>query len=819
MRFRLYDLRCSMEDNYRRCLHRAWLILAVLLAVCALAAYHARDFGFDASAETLIQQDDPELDYYEKFSERFDQAPRLFMTYTPTSGDMFGERHLELLAELQRRLREIPGVRDVTSILDVPLLESPPVPLSSMASDFNTLRQDEANPQMARDELTGSPLFSELLVSKDGQTTALAIELVPTNELNRARQRRDRLRAADAPDAQTAEAEYDRLYEAHKRQRSEVIDAVRRVRDSMTEHATLHLGGVPMVAADMIEFVREDARSFGLGVLVLICISLFAFFRRLRWVLIPVGTTAVTLLLTIGLLGYLDQPATVISANFVPLIAIVTISFTIHLISRYRELRFENYSDNHLVLVSETMISKFAPCAYTALTTMVAFGSLLTSDIVPVVDFGWIMCVGIVLSLIVTYSFFASVLMLMPKGPAASTLGKTRGFTVWLQMLALHRRRWLLAAALLSVIASAIGIARLELGTRFTEYFREGTEIHDGMVFIDQKLGGTLPLEVVISFPPFTGPAESADDDGEDIFATPGAEETYPERYWYTPEKLEVVGALHDYLAQRPEVGKVLSLASLETIARQFNDGEPLGYVELTAVLGMVPEDVRQNLVEPYAAPYAGEMRISARLHETGPRYSLEALLADIRGFATEEMSLQEDRVRITGMAVLFNDVLSELLTSQTSTLAFVVLATLLMFALLLASPTMAVIGLLPNLLAAAAILGLMGLFRIPLDMMTITIAAIVIGIGVDDAIHYLHRFKEEYQQHGDAAAAVQTCHSSIGHALYYTSITVMIGFSVLAFSNFIPTVYFGLLAALAMLLALLANLTFLPALLVRRYG
>jgi len=787
MRRALTRARCSIEDNYRRCLQQAWLILAMLVAVCALAAYHAQNFSFDASAETLIQQDDPELDYYESFNKRFDQAPRLFMTYTPKSGDLFGEKHLQRIGDLQQRLLDIADVRDVTSILDVPLLESPPVPLSSMASDFNTLRQPDADPQMAREELTGSPLFSELLVSADGQTTALAIEL----------------KSAPAAD---------------KQRRSEVIQAVREVRDTMSEHATLYLGGVPMVAADMIEFVREDAGSFGIGVLVLVCISLYAFFRRLRWVLIPLGTTAVTLLLTMGLLGYLDQPVTVISSNFVPLIAIVTISFTIHLISRYRELRYEGHSDSHLVLVSETMISKFAPCLYTALTTMVAFSSLLTSDIVPVVDFGWIMCVGIVLSLLVTYSFFASVLMLLPKGPAASTLGKSRGFTVWMQSLALHRQRWLLAAAVVSILASAIGIARLELGSRFTEYFREGTEIRDGMTFIDRKLGGTIPLEVVVEFTPFTGAAEAATSEEEDIFAMEGAEESYPERYWFTPDRLATVGQLHDYLDQRREVGKVLSLASLEAIARRFNDGEPLGYVELTGVLGMVPTEVRRTLIEPYAAPRSGEMRISARLHETGPRYSIEALLADIRNFATQEMGLEAEQIRITGMAVLFNDVLGELLISQRSTLVFVVFATLIMFALLLASPTMAVIGVLPNVLAAAAILGLMGLMSIPLDMMTITIAAIVIGIGVDDAIHYLHRFKEEYAERGNAAEAIKACHSSIGHALYYTSITVMIGFSVLGFSNFIPTVYFGLLAALAMVLALLANLTLLPALLAKLY-
>lgn len=824
VKFRLYDIRCSMEESYRRCLQQALVILFAVLALCVLAAYHAQDFTFDASSETLVEQEDPELAYYESFTERFDQSPLLFMTYTPHSGSPFDDVHLKRQESLQQSLLGVAGVKSTTSVLDVPLLESPPVPLADMASDFRTLRDPETDQGLAREELTTSPVFAELLVSRDGRTTAIAIELDEPAALEAARRTRDRLRrdyeagSVSKTQLTAAERRYDRRYERHKVHRGNVINAVRDIRDSMSGQATLLIGGVPMVAADMITFIKQDVQTFGLVVLVLIAFSLYAFFRRLRWVLIPLGTTGVTILFVIGLLGYLDKPVTVISANFIPLLAIITISFTIHLISRYRELRNEGFSDNHAVLVAESMVSKFPPCLYTALTTIVAFGSLLTSDIVPVVDFGWIMCIGILISLLVTYSFFASVLMLLPKGAAASTLGRDWGFTRVLQNLALNRRGWLWALALLATLGSAVGVTKLELGNRFVEFFRSGTEIHDGMVFIDEHLGGTIPMDVVIGFPPFDGPAESGADDGFDIFAADGVEEAYPERYWFTPEKLGVIQQLHDYLEQRPEIGKVLSLGSLEKVARRFNDDEALNYVELTAVLGMVPDDVRESLIEPYASPEAGEMRISTRLHETGPNYSLDALLDDIRRYAREDLGLEADRLKITGMAVLFNDMLRQLLTSQTSTIVFVILATLLMFALLLRSVSMAVIGMIPNLLAALTILGVMGIFGIPLDMMTITIAAIVIGIGVDDAIHYLHRFKAEYAAGGDAVSAVRTCHSSIGHALYYTSITVMIGFSVLAFSNFIPTVHFGLLAALAMVLALLANLTLLPALLLKRY-
>lgn len=822
-------LRCSMSDAYRHCMGQAVLIIVVVLALCAAALYYARTFSFDASADTLIAQNDPQLVYYQAFSKRFDQAPFLVMTYTPREGSLFDQRQLDNLQSLQQQLEALPGIKSVMSILDAPLLESPPIPLARMSSEFKTLRDPETDRAMAREELTTSPMFRELLISADGGTGMLAIQLQEDPAFTATRDARDRLRREHSAGKITdgrlerAERHYNERYEQYKTRRAEVIAAVRGIRDGMSDHARLYVGGAPMVAADMIEFVKADMRSFGAAVVILIALSLYAFFRRLRWVLMPLGATAVTILLMIGLLGFLGQPVTAISSNFIALLAIITISFTIHLISRYRELRHAGYSDSHTELVLETMRSKLAPCAYTGLTTVVAFASLLTSDIVPVVDFGWIMCAGVLVSLLITYSFFASILLLLPKGEAATTLGRTWRLTRLLEYLSIHHGNALLIVAGVSLVAGIYGVSKLELGNRFTDYFRNGTEIHDGMVFIDKHLGGTIPLDVVIRFPPFTGPAQgfvdSESGDDSDVFAVDGMADSYPQRYWYTPEKIASVARLHDYLERREEIGKVVSLASLETVARKFNDGKPLDYLKLTSVLGLVPEDIRNRLITPYASPESGELRISARLHETGPDFSRDQLLRDIHDFAINDMGLAPGDVRITGLAVLFNDMLKQLLGSQTSTLLFVILAVFLMFAALLRSASLAIIGLFPNLLAALSILAIMGWLGVPLDMMTITIAAIVIGIGVDDAIHFLHRFKEELASGKDARTAVKACHASIGHALYFTSITVVIGFSVLGFSNFVPTVYFGGLTALAMIMALFANLTLLPVLLLKRYG
>ncbi|MEM6640979.1 MAG: MMPL family transporter, partial [Pseudomonadota bacterium] len=597
-------------------------------------------------------------------------------------------------------------------------------------------------------------------------------------------------------------------------QEQATIAAVRRVREHYADEATIYVGGVPLITSDMVAFVKRDMAIFGAIILVLFVVVLYLFFRQIRWVLFPIGTTAVTVLLTAGVLAAIGQPITAVSANFVPLLAIICISFTVHLITRYREL-YSEYRDHvkKCQLAYETMTSKLAPSVYTALTTGVAFASLLTADIVPVVDFGLTMCIGIVIAFITTYSFFASVLVLLPKNVANDEPRATPRLTTALARISTEYPGRVLIGSVVIAGLTFVGIQQLDLGNRLVKYFRGDTEIRQGLNFIDTRLGGTVPLDVIVQFEPFEAEAEEEGDVFDDFASEP---DPFPERYWFTPEKIRVLDQLQAHMASSPYIGKEVSLANLERIARAFNDGEALNYVKLTAVLGLVPPDVRADLIRPYASPETGQMRISARLRETGPAYDLNEIIASIETYARDELALTDDEVRVTGVAVLFNDMLEQLVASQMSTLAFVILATFIMFLILMRSFTLALVGLLPNLLAAGVILAFMGFTGIPLDVITMTIAAIVIGIGVDDAIHYLHRLRDEIDAGRSMVEAVRNAHSSIGRAMYFTSLTVIIGFSVLAFSRFVPTVYFGLLAALAMVLALASNLTVLPALLIK---
>lgn len=771
-----------MSGRYRECLNHPVYVIAVVLVLIALAATQVHQFRFDASSDTLLPEGDSELAYYREVTRDLGGSDFVFQTYAPDSDDLFTREGLNRIARLQQELESVPGVAGVYSILDAPLLQSPPVPLDSLAKEVPTLRDDDVDLQMAREELTTSPLFAELLISRDGRSTALRVDLEPSLQ-------RD--------------------------QTEDTLSGIREVRDGLPDSVTAHIGGVSVMASDMVNYIKSDITLFGTLVVVLIGIMLFMIFRRIRWVILPLLSTGVVVFITIGILGFMGQATTVISSNFISLLSIITISFCIHLIARYREIRAAEPDIRHTDMVYRAAKDKLAPCIYTAITTMVAFGSLVTSDIKPVADFGWIMCIGILVSFFVSYSFFLSILLLLPKGQSATTLHHEPALTGYLAHWSTGWTGTMLALMLVAFGVAAWGMSRVSMDNRFIEYFRTDTEIYQGLHFIDENLGGTIPFDIIVNFAPY----EPQESDNDNPFLDAPSEDSFPERYWFTADKVRTLDDISVYLEQRPGIGKVISLATLERIGRTFNKGEPLGSVELVAALGAMPDGIRQELIAPYASPERGIMRISARLHESGVEYSHDELFAEINQYMTDDLGLAQENVSITGMAVFFNSMLTELFDSQRSTILFVIAATFLMFLVLLRSVIMAVLGLVPNILAAMSILAIMGFTGIPLDVMTITIAAIIIGVGVDDAIHYLHRFQQEYDEECDVREAVHRTHASIGNAIYYTSATVVIGFSVLGFSMFMPTVYFGLLTALAMLLALLVNLTLLPALLVLVYG
>ena len=415
------------------------------------------------------------------------------------------------------------------------------------------------------------------------------------------------------------------------------------------------------------------------------------------------------------------------------------------------------------------------PCLYTALTTIIGFGSLVFSGIKPVIDFGWMMSIGLAVAFVTAFTLFPAIVLLLGRTGAPERADAentfTRRVTLGLALAAERHGAWVLAVAGALLVICALGVSRLTVENSFVDYFSEDTEIYRGLALIDRELGGTTPLEVVLDL----DEDRIFDDEPAPKPAEYDAEaEREKSGYWFTEFKIERIKEVHDWLASQPEVGKVLSLVSLIRVGEKLNDGKPLDSLQLALVYRRVPEDLKRSLIAPYIDILWDEARISLRIRDTLPDLHRKELLDRIRAGLRDELELGPDDVTVSGLLVLYNNMLQSLFTSQISTLGAVLVGVALMLMLLFRSLTLAVLGIVPNLLAAGAVLGAMGLLSIPLDFMTITVAAVTIGIAVDNAIHYIYRFREEFARSGDYAATMHVCHANIGRAVFYTSATII---------------------------------------------
>ncbi|MCH8072618.1 MAG: MMPL family transporter [Proteobacteria bacterium] len=801
--------------------------LVVVAAVTLSLGWFAPDFSLDASADSLILERDDDLRYYSSIRARYGSDDFLIVTYTPQN-DLFDSGTLGDLRILRDELAALPNVASVTSILDVPLVNSPAVDLDDFSSGIRYLEDANTDRKLARQELLKSPLYQNLIISSDAKTTALRVNLRQDDVYRRLRARRDellelrisnRLRPAEIDELSDLESRIDAYSQAQIQQQDRDIASIREIIGKHSGSASLHLGGVPMIIADSMDFIRHDLVVFGGAVLLFLIVILALAFRKRRWIFLPLLTCAATCLFMLGLLGLLDWRVTVVSSNFVSLLLILCLALTLHIIVRYRETHEQQPEADQFTLVSQTVRRIVKPCLYTALTTIVAFGSLLVSGIRPVIDFGWMISIGIVVAFVYSFTLFPAALMLLQPGQPRSRDDLTAAITrFFARLIRRYGNRTLLVFSLLALIGIA-GTTRLTVENRFIDYYRKSTEIYQGMELIDRELGGTTPLEVIIDAPVIEASVNDAEYQEEfvDIYADETADEAgiTSRSYWFNSWQLGKVAKIHDYLDGLPETGKVVSLASVSRILEQLDPDILQDNFGLSVIYKRLEPDIKAVLFAPYLSEDGNQLRFSVRVFESDPSLRRAILLRQIRSDLVGEFGLDDEQVNLTGMMVLYNNMLQSLFQSQVLTLGTVFLAIMAMFLVLFRSIRTAVTAIIPTLLSATLVLGLMGWFGIPLDLMTITIAAITVGIGVDDTIHYVHRFRYEFAVDGDYWAAIDRCHRSIGRAIYYTSVTIMLGFSILVLSNFIPTIYFGILTSLAMLVALLANMTLLPLLIV----
>ncbi len=801
---------------------RPKLVIVMLLALVVFFAWHAQNFRLDASADSLLLENDPDLEFSREINNRYGTADSVTVAYSP-EGNLFDPAELQVLGRLSEDLLAIDRVESVNSILTVPIFGD--TPLTGISEDYLTLLAPETDLAAAQEEIMTSPVFRNALLSPDGETAGIQVSFALDEKarslVNRRSELRNLSRAGDASPEQLAElsqveAEYANYSVQAADRQHELISEIRATLDRYRDGAEIYLGGAPMIADDLVTFVQGDLSSFSTAVVLLIVFALGLIFRKLRWVAIPLACCAVAGVIMVGVLGLMDWRVTVVSSNFISLLLIITISLTVHLTVRYRELRATRHHSDHDKLLRHAVLSMYRPCLYTALTTLVAFGSLVVSGILPIITFGWMMMMGVVTALLVAFTLFPSIMSLLKADESQLGTGLRLNLTGFLARATDRLNNTVLVIYGLILLFSMMGLSQLRVENSFIDYFRESTEIYQGMSLFDEKLGGTLSFDVVVDLPdggaPFDDGFDNGFDDGfDDGFSDSGSDDAY----WFTAPKMEQIKAIHEYLDADLQTGKVLSFGAIVQLAEKLNGNQEVDGFLWAILYNRIPEALKDTVLTPFISVADNQTRFNVRVIESAPDLNRNELLQRIERGVEEEFGLADEDVRVTGILVMYNNVLQSLFQSQILTLGVVMLAIMLMFLALFRSLSIAVICIIPNAIAAAFVLGIMGWANIPLDIMTITIAAISVGIGVDNTIHYMHRFKREFPRFGDYRATMHFCHNSIGRAMYFTSMTIVAGFSILALSNFIPTIVFGLLTSLAMLVALTGSLTLLPQLLI----
>jgi len=793
--------------------------MVLIVAIFLSAASGLANFKLDASSDALVIEGDEAFKIYRETGEIFGNSDFLIITFTPNS-DLFSPQSLSTIKNLASQLEELPGVQSVLTILDAPIFFQPRVPLADLMDNLKTLESQGIDFIAAKEEIINNPVYSELIISPSGDTTAMQVTL-KENDLYRdlIKQRYELLTFSDLSSNQKNQLDsinkkISKINDDEAKERANLITQIRELLNQNSDRGTLFLGGASMIATDMMSFIKSDLAIFGLGVAIVFCLMLYVFFQNVWFVLLPLSNAAVTTAFTASILGLMDWKISVISSNFIALLLILTISLTVHVLVRFNEVSQTKDSIDDAIYA--TLNQMLIPCLLATLTTAIAFLSLIMGDIKPVIEFGKMMSVGMIFAFIFTFTFLPSAMKLVIKSADHSSIGLINKIPNQLGIIANNQGKMISIIFLTAAISMIYGISKLEVENRFIDYFSPETEIYQGMLLLDQELGGTATLDILID-QPTTELIDGLEFDGDDLFEDDLFDDESSEAsgYWWNATSLSKLEEIHDYLNDIPEMGKVLSVASGIKLARMINNNNDLNDLELALLRSVLPEDIKETLLYSYINQDDTKVRISARVLESAQTLNRNELLNKINFDLVNRFDLEQEQFKVTGLAVLYNNMLQSLFSSQIKSLGLVFAAIGLMLLIIFRSIKITLIALTPNLITAGSVLGLLGILSIPLDIMTITVAAISVGMAVDNTIHYLYRYKKEIEnQNIDNDQRVLNAHNSVGRAVFYTAITIAAGFSIFALSSFTPTVLFGLFTAFALMVSFFASLTLLPFLL-----
>ena len=804
-----------MNNIFNFLVDKSKFFIFLLFALSIISIIGLPRFQLDASSDTLLLDNDPDLKIYRENSRKYGSSDFLVIAFTPNK-NIFTNETISLLENLVGKLKEVDGISNVLSLFDVPLLSYSEQSINELAENVVTLSTDDVDLTKAKYEFETNEVYRGLLISKDLKTIALQMTLKPNESYQKLISKRyDLLDQKDLIEEKSFKQDLESLDFQIEEQKqinlineATLINEVRRITKDYEGYGEIFLGGGAMIAHDTIKMIQQDLFTFGVAVFFMFVLILSIIFRQFRWVIVPLVSAGLSALFTTGLISWIGWKVTVVSANFIALLMIIGISLTVHLVVRYREITSKFNDISHNEALKRTLSQMFLPCLYTALTTMVAFASLIISDIRPIIDFGLLMVLSIFIAFSVSFVFFGSLASLMNKNLKDTNIDYSSGFTTWINSLVVRSKNIILLISLLGFIFSIVGINKLSVENKFIDYFKPTTEIYKGLSLIDKKLGGTAPLDIIISAPEnnFENDYESEDD--FDDFGL----ETEQYGYWFNSQNLSYLEEIHDYLEARPEIGKVLSVSSAIKLA-EIVKGNKLDDLELALLRKVLPEDINNQLLSSFISEDDNQVRLSARVIESMDGLNRKNLIEEVKNDLIKNYELTEDQFYLSGISVIYNNLLQSLFQSLIGSLSIVFAAIFAMFIILFRSLYMAIIAMIPNLLSASSVLGIIGWSGIPIDIMTVTVAAISIGIGVDNTIHYVHRFLKEYEQNNNYDLAIKNSHSTIGRAMFYTSLTIVLGFMILVSSNFNPSVFFGIFTSFSMIVAILAALMLLPVL------
>ena len=823
------------------------LSLALALILCAFLCAFAPKLAIDASTQTLLLENDKDLELWRDITKRYEIPNTLVIAYTPNS-DLLSQSSISTLAALSKDLAQIKGVKSVFSMLDAPLLLSSGLKFSDLLGTIPTLKDSNASKEAIKAEFLNSPFYKNSLVSSDFKTTALLLTLEPNSRYNEfiasitalentlknaennataktllKEQRaafkayRDELRIAEhdqITQIRQVIAKYNQNSQTRIPYQDEFLNSQTRI-PYQASSSQLFLGGINMIADDMIAFVRSDLATYGLATLLLCSLCLFVYYLQLRYVFLAIFICLVCVGVTSGLFGLLGFEITVISSNYIALQLIITLSVVIHLINSYREFFRKKSSFSQKAIVYLALKERMSPCFFAIFTTIIGFISLVFSDIRPIISLGVMMSASITLSLIFSFWLFGSIMSLLSKKSVNTAFERYFSLTTLCAKIALNlrARKVVFAISALGLCVGLWGISKLSVENSFIGYFKENTDIYKGMELIDNKLGGTVPLDIIISFKKDKKEPRnsSLDDEFADEFASSDAAQ-----YWFNERRMSVLKSVNEYLKNKEFIGSVSSLADLLEVGKELNEGRELDALALALIYSSLSGERRELILTPFVSIENDELHFSVRTLDSDPRLKRAEFLSTLQN-ELNELVKGDAQVKISGAMKLYTNMLGSLFSSQINSLGFVLLAFFVTFWLIFASLRLAIIAICINILPLICVLGAMGLAGLSLDIMSITIGSISLGIGVDSAIHYIYRYKRELAHFKDSKKAIIASHASIGYALYYTSFAVFIGFGVMISSNFWPTIYFGALTDLVMFFMLASSLILLPSLLLTK--